>query len=212
MMGNSHTLSHNLPAILDALLRAAKPAVAVSTVVAPGSMFLEERWRDPATLALLESRRWDVVVLQAQKYSMSGTARYSTREAQALVRKVRAAGSVAVLFPEWPRRGEHETARILALHQSIAAKAQLAPACVAPVGPAWDAALRRQPALPLYAPDGNHADAAGTLLTALVLFGSLTGLSPLTAPEVQPLDVPGERQMLLRQVAADTLAGVARCE
>src|SRR5215218_3060493 len=83
-MGNSHTSHHDVPQMVAQLVRAARPGKAVEAVEAPGSMFLEERLADAATLALLQGRTWSAVVLQAQKYSSSGEFSYSTAEAEEL--------------------------------------------------------------------------------------------------------------------------------
>lgn len=201
MMGNSHTVGGQLPQQLDALVRAGLTGRTVGTAVVPGSMFLDQRLAHAPTLELLRSRRWSVVVLQAQQYSSSGLFTYSTAEAAELVRLARAAGAVPVLFPEWPRRGVAETQRIFDLHVSIA---QQAAACVAPIGQAWDLALQRHPELQLHAADGNHSAPAGAYLTALVLYATLTAATPRDLPNldngVDPLV-----QAQLRQAAADTV-------
>lgn len=199
MLGNSHTAGADLPSQLAAMLRAALPGRSVAVVVAPGYLFLEERLHDPGTVALLQSQPWHAVVLQAQKYSSSGLYSHSTAEAEELVRRVSAARAAPVMFPEWGRRGIEETPRIWALHAGIAARA---PACVAPVPQAWDLALQRHPALALHASDGNHAEASGAFLAALVLHSTLTGLSPLALPDL-PGPVPADVQGLLRHAAAD---------
>ena len=79
---------------------------------------------------------------------------YSTAEAVQLIRISREQRAVPVMFPEWPRRDVDETQRIYDLHASIA---QSEPACVAPIGQAWDLALARDPTLTLHASDGNHS-------------------------------------------------------
>ena len=203
MLGNSHTVGAGLPEHLATMLRASLPGRSVAVVVAPGILFLDERLNDPGTMALLRGEAWHAVVLQAQKYSSSGQYSYSTAEAEALVRTVRAGAAAPLMFPEWSRRGIEETARIWALHTDIAAQA---PACVAPVPQAWDLALRRDPALALHANDGNHANAAGAFLAALMLFTTLTGLSPGALPDLPKLpgNLPPELQRTLRQVATDT--------
>jgi hypothetical protein len=151
---------------------------------------------------LLREQRWSFVVLQAQKYSESGLVEYSTSEAEALVRMARAAGAVPVLFPEWPRRGIAETQRIFDLHVSIA---RHAPACVAPIGQAWDLALARNPSLVLYASDGNHSAPAGAFLAALILATTITGVPPDQLPALAIPDVDPATQAFLRAVAAETV-------
>lgn len=206
MMGNSHTSLSALPRQLEALLRAGLPGKSVAATEAPGWMFLDERLADAASMALLRGRRWTVLVLQAQKYSSSGQFSYSTSEAQSLIRVARELGAMPVMFPEWPRLGVAETERIYELHASIARQQ---PACVAPIGQAWGLALQRHPALVLHAGDGNHSAPAGAYLTALMLYTTLTGASPLALPALANNGVPAEQQALLRQVAADAAAATA---
>lgn len=201
MMGNSHTVGAGLPERLRASLQAALPGRSVLVYVAPRSAFLEQHVHDDTTLALLGARRWQAVVLQAQKYSSSGQYSYSTAEAEELVRRSRTAGAVPVLFPEWARRGIDEADRIWALHAGIAGRE---PACVAPIPQAWTSALAATPTLPLHAGDGNHSALAGAQLTALVLMATITGVSPATLG-----DVPGggdaTLQGQLRAAASEAL-------
>ncbi len=202
MIGNSHTSAHNLPMRLQAMLLAVRPGKTVAVMAAPDSLFLEEHLNSPKTVQLLEDHTWSAVILQAQKYSTSGLNSYSTQEAETLVRMARQSKALPVMFPEWPRRGVAETDRIYNLHVSIAQKE---PACVAPMGQAWDLALQRHPELALYAGDGNHAAAAGAHLSALVLLASLTGEPPTSLPTIAPSDIPATVQAQLKQVAADTV-------
>lgn len=204
MMGNSHTSTADLPQQLKAMLRAGRPARSVAVAVAPEWMFLEERSVHAPSLALLRSQRWSAVVLQAQKYSTSGQFSYSTDGAKLLVQASRGQQAVPLLFPEWPRRGVDETARIYDLHVSIA---QAQPACVAPIGQAWDLAGQRHPALRLHEADGNHAALPGAYLTALMLYATLTGESPRALPDLDN-GVDPATQAQLRAVAADTAQAV----
>ncbi len=201
MMGNSHTSVAELPRHLSQLLQAGLPEVTVTVVVAPDWMFLDEHLNNPRTMELLRGRAWRAVVLQAQKYSSSGQFSYSTQEAQELVKTVRSQSALPVLFPEWPRLGIAETERIYALHVGIA---QAQPACVAPIGQAWDLALQRHPSLRLHSPDGNHANGQGAFLTALTLYAGITGRSPRVLPDMNN-GMSSELQAQLRAAAADTL-------
>ncbi|SRR5258706_9837573 len=201
-MGNSHTLVNDVPGTVTALVRAARPGKSVADVVAPGSMFLDERVSDPASLQLLREKRWSFVVLQAQRYSSSGLFDYSIDEAVSLVRMARTAGAVPILFPEWPRRGIFETQRIYDLHVSIA---RIAPACVAPIGQAWDLSLSRYPALVLHDADGNHSAPAGAYLAALIIATTMTGFPPDQTPNITGNGVSDENQAWLRGIAAETV-------
>jgi hypothetical protein len=107
------------------------------------------------------------------------------------------------MFPEWPRRGVDETQRIYDLHVSIA---QREPACVAPVGQAWDLALARHPTLVLHDVDGNHSAPAGAFLAALVIAATMTATPPGALPHLPQLAIDADTQARLRAVAADTVA------
>lgn len=204
-MGNSHTSANDFTKMVADMVRAGKPGKTVASVEAPGSLFLDERLNDAQSVALLRRQSWSFVILQAQKYSTSGQFEYSTAEAKELIRIVRQQHAVPVMFPEWPRKGVDETQRIYDLHVSIA---QAEPACVAPVGQAWDLALARDPALPLHASDGNHSAPGGAFLAALVVYATITGQSPLDLPPLPqyPVDLP--LQARLRALAAETVQTV----
>jgi hypothetical protein len=201
-MGNSHASVNDLQGMVTQLVYAAQAGPSVAAVEAPGWMFLEQRVNDPPSLTLLRSQDWSFVILQAQKYSTSHQYTYSTAEAEALIRIAREQHAVPILFPEWPLRGVDETMYIYDIHVSIAQKE---PACVAPIGQAWDLSLARHPELGLYADDGNHSNPAGAFLTALVLLATITGISPADAAPVAGIPVGADVQALLRAVAADTV-------
>lgn len=204
-MGNSHTSFNDLTKMVADMVRAGEPGRSVASVEAPGFMFLEERVHDAPSMDLMRSQNWSFVILQAQKYSLSGEFEYSTEEAKELIRMSRVQHAVPVMFPEWPLRNVDETQRIYDLHVSIA---QAEPACVAPIGQAWDLALSRDPSMPLYADDGNHSRPAGAFLAALVLYATITGQSPLDLPQFPQYPVDAALQTTLRGIAAETVATV----
>jgi hypothetical protein len=201
-MGNSHTSYNNLIGMVAAMVTTGRPQKTVAAVEAPGWMFLEERLNDRASRDVLASQNWTFVILQAQKYSTSGQFNYSTAEAKELIRLARERQAVPILFPEWPRRGVQETQRIYDLHVSIA---QEQAACVAPIGQAWDLALARHPSMTLHDPDGNHSAPAGAFLTALILYATMTGLSPLDLPHLPQFSIDAGTQEALRGVADETV-------
>ncbi len=204
-MGNSHTSFNDLTKMVADMVRAGKPGKTVSSVEAPGFLFLDERLHDEQSVALLRSQVWSYVILEAQKYSSSGQFEYSTAEAKELIRMSRTQHAVPVMFPEWPRKDIDETQRIYDLHVSIA---QAEPACVAPIGQAWDLALSRDPTLTLHAADGNHSAPAGAFLAALVLYATITGQSPLGLPPMPQYPVEASLQGRLRGIAAETVQTV----
>lgn len=201
-MGNSHASVNHVQQMVADMVRAVRPGESVATAEAPGWMFLEERWHDLPSTTLLRNQQWSFVILQAQKYSTSGLFEYSTVGAEELIRASRQQQAVPIMFPEWPRLGVDETMRIYDLHVSIA---QRQVACVAPIGQAWDLALQRHPSLRLHADDGNHSNAAGAFLAALILFATITGDSPADLPPFPQFLVSVDTQADLRTIAAETI-------
>ena len=184
------------------MMRAGMPSKTVAVVEAPGWMFLEERITDTASLNLLKSRQWSVVILQAQKYSSSGQFSYSTAEAEELIRLSRNQSALPVLFPEWSRKNIAETQRIFDLHVSIASKQA---ACIAPIPQAFDLAQLRHPQLILHDRDGNHSAPAGAFLAALIIYATMSNLSPLNLPAMPQFSVDEDTQSKLRAIAAETV-------
>jgi len=107
------------------------------------------------------------------------------------------------MFPEWPRRGVNETQRIYDLHVRIATSR---PACVAPIGQAWELSLKRYPMMLLHDADGNHARATGSFLTALILFSTLTDSAPSKLPAFAGLGISEADQTRLREIATEQVA------
>ncbi len=201
-MGNSHTASHQLPAMVAGLLRAARPGKSVEVVVSPHSMLLNARGSHSPSLGLIASRRWTHVVLQAQDYSSSGLFTYPTTGAEKLVQLANAQGSQTVLFAEWPRRGIDESGRIFDTYANIA---QVQPACLPPVPQAFDLAVTRHPSLSLWDADGNHSGPAGAFLAAVILFSAMDDTPPAGLPALVDIGVDALTQSQLKAVAADTI-------
>ena len=208
LIGNSHSSRANLPGVLEQLLET-DPGSTASVKAAGHWAFLAERLEDNKTQKMLGSRRWTHVVLQAQKYSTSGRYTYPTDAAEEWIRRSRQVGAQPILFPEWARSGHaEEAARIQRLHLEIAARE---PACVAPIGLAWDILLNTNPGIKLHDRDGNHANRTGAALTAYVLYAVITGHSPKDLPKVKIRSVPADTQERLKTAAVQAISLVPPC-
>jgi hypothetical protein len=207
--GNSHVRSNNLSGLIQQLIEAGRPGVKVNVVVAAGGAFLDERLNDDEGLRLLQSAVWTHVILQGQKYSTSGVTTYPIDGTLLWIKASKAQRATPVLFPEHRQVHNYEEGkRVHQLHQGIVA---IEPSCLAPVGLAWDRALEEDRTLQLHQSDGNHATLAGSFLTALVFYQSITGNNADTLPAIQSIDLPANQQQSLRQVAAATLQQHPAC-
>lgn len=199
-MGNSHSAANGLPDLLSKLIKAGLPEAAASSALAPGWKFLADRLNDGVSEQMLNSRPWTHVILQAQKYSSSGQYFYPTSAAEEWIRRAKARNALPVLFPEWPRRGNTEEGpRVHQLHLDIASREA---ACVAPIGLTWEASLLENPGILLHAPDGNHSNLNGAVLTAYVLYEVITTRPASELPDIFSLGVSTEIQNSFRQIAS----------
>jgi len=202
-VGNSLTATNDLPAAVAAVAsRSGRRPVEYRTI-APGGVSLEEHWRTTGARALLAGGGWDVVVLQQGPSSLPESQGHLRRWATRWSEEARARGARPALLMVWP-----ETARASAFPAVIASytrAADAADATLLPVGAAWRAAVRRDPSLGLYGPDGFHPSDLGTSLAALVVYAGLTAVSPASLELDRP--VSGEESEAVRRAAVDALAG-----
>ncbi|MGX5173090.1 hypothetical protein ACUR5C_03575 [Aliikangiella sp. IMCC44653] len=209
MLGNSHSAAYDLPNLIAKLIEQGLPTFTANAVRSPSISFLDERLNDGHTQALLESKDWTHVILQAQKYSTTGLNWYSTEAAEEWVRRVNAQQAKPIMFPEWARKGNTtEGIRIHEKHLYIASREST---CVAPIGLAWEEAGRLYPSLNLHADDGNHANLTGALLTAMVLYQVIT-MQP--ADELGPIEdiaVDTATQAILKLIARNSVDSFLHC-
>jgi len=198
LMGNSHAAG--LRSTLEHLLILGQPGKSIDVQLAPNPGFLEDRVNDGGSEQKLECEQWTHVILQAQKYSSSGTMTYPTTAAEYWIRGSKELGATPIMFPEHPRKDNTwEGQALWDLHSGIAARENT---CVAPVGLVWDEVIFRDPSLVLHQPDGNHAAQTGLLLTALVFYQIITGESVESLPALSEFNIdPVTEQMMKESVS-----------
>jgi len=209
-IGNSHVASNNLPLLVQQLIENNSSNKLVTSERAPGISFLDERINDGITYEMIKSNDWTHIVLQAQKVSSSQSVLYPTDTTQTWVELVKSEiAATPILFPEHPQRGNQAEGRYIQnIHLGIADKT---PACIAPIGLAWDLALSLYPSLNLHQSDGNHAALEGSFLTALVLYQTITGQYAQDLPFIAEINIDSAIQIRLAQVASQAIAENKPC-
>lgn len=203
-IGNSHSRVNGLPELVATLIRTGLPGKTANAAAAPGLRFLSDRLDDGVTEEMLNSRAWTHVILQGQKYSGSGLYDYPTDAAEVWIRLVKEQGAQPILFPEWAREGiAGEGIFIHNLHLGISSRE---PACVAPIGLAWEESIARYPGLDLYADDGNHSSLNGALLSAYVFYELFTGQLADELTYIPGISVNADIQQKLKEVASAVVA------
>jgi len=207
LTGNSHAAGLQL--VLEKLLIQSQPGKSVDVQVAPRFSFLADRVNDGVSEQKLESEQWTHVILQAQKYSSTGTNSYPTTAAEYWIRGSKEQGATPIMFPEHPRKGNTwEGQTLWNLHSGIANREN---ACVAPVGLVWDEVIFRDGSLVLHLPDGNHASDTGLLLTALVFYQIITGQPVESLPELSEFGIGPATEQIMKESVSSLLFTYQAC-
>jgi hypothetical protein len=186
-IGNSYTYVNDLPATFVQLADAGGHPVATDSV-AEGGATLADALAASATADKLAATKWGYVVLQEQS-EIPSVAQFRDQQmypaARSLVARIKGVGATPVFFMTWAHEGgwpENGMPDYLAMQRQIDAAyvtiAQQLGVPAAPVGYAWSAVTRADPALALWSDDGSHPTTAGTYLAACVFYAVIFHQSP----------------------------------
>jgi hypothetical protein len=206
-IGNSYTHFNKLPYMLQQLAAAGRKDVE-TIAINPSGATLELHWNQGEALALLQGKRWDYVVLQEQSTRPLDDVETMHKYMRLFLAEVEKAGAQPILYLTWARQKLPETQKGLnRAYMSIASEFH---ASIAPVGIAWQNALKQRPSLELYAADGSHPSPAGSYLAACVFYGLIFHRSPegLPARIADAEDAP-KHVVNLKQSTATFLQKVA---
>jgi len=167
---------------------------------------LEWHWENRATRHLIESRNWNYVVLQDRSGGPLEAKEPMFVHARLLDEKIKNQGAKTIFFMTWASWKKPDT-------QETIAKAYLQItrelcAIIAPVGLAWERALRKDPGLDLHHKDGRHANPVGSYLAACVFYATFFNISPEGLPG--NLFVAGKERVNLSRPMAGFLQEIAR--
>lgn len=213
-IGNSLTDTHDLPAMLEAIADSAgRRRIHSGAVTFPG-VSLEDHWQRGDALAAIDSRQWDIVVLQQGPSSLDASRAHLLQWAGLFAARIREAGAQPAFYQVWP--DETRIAVFDRVLDSYRLAAESVNGELLPVGSAWLAAWQRDSMLPLYGPDRFHPSPMAAYLAAITIYGELldapvSGLPAKisiggSATPVVSLD-PADAATL--QAAADEVTGAA---
>ncbi len=199
-VGNTLTADNSMPTMVRRLAESDPQAAPIFAVqYARRGSTLEDALDDRKLRDLLARERWNHVILQEHSEVVSRRNGRETRTfpaAVALKRLSRRSGAQTLLFASWGyREGDEEAvpgdtygamqSRVSRGYFELASRL---PAGMAPVGLAWQEALRRQPQLNLWSDDGRRPSLTGSYLTACVLYIQLTHRDPTGSRFTAALD------------------------
>jgi hypothetical protein len=170
-VGNSLTEGNELPLLVEALARAGGRPLAVDWVTR-GGLSLEDHWA-LGTQNRIAGGGYRFVVLQ-QGPSALAESRVNLREwTRRFDEVIRKAGARSALYMVWPE--SYRPQAFAEVSASYRLAAEDVGGILLPAGDAWRAAWLAEKELRLYGPDGFHPTLLGSYLSALVIYGGLTG-------------------------------------
>lgn len=215
LIGNSYTYGNDLDKLLEHVARSMGENVEVRRATKSGYT-LHQHLDDCDTLDLLNSRHWDVVVLQ--EHSLVPTQYKIRRQTMypavaEFKKRIEAQHGQPLLMMTWGRR-EQTSATIEGRHlrfmdydsmqndlrdgYEIAATRFDLP--VAPVGLAWRSVRKHFPEVNLYIKDGSHPNINGSYLASLVLYSAIFRRCPFEV-QYHPPEIDDDTAHKLRQAA-----------
>ena len=204
-VGNSFTYQHKLDLLTKQLVGSSNPPLNIEaeSVVRPGAS-LEKMWELTKAPKVIKEGDYDVVVLQGDipESDVETFHEYARR----FVEEINKAGAEPVLFMAWSyeRLGWITMNEIAQAHFDIAMELGVD---VAPVGLAWQQAMKERPELDMYSSDGEHPSIYGSYLAVNVVYATVFGESPVglayRPPEkIYPLSNGGYTQGVTDEDAA----------
>jgi len=168
--------------------------------VAFGNYALQDHWARGDALTAIQKGGWDFVVLQQGPSSLPESRVNLIQYTRMFAEPIRDAGARPALYMVWP------TADRVAFWDDVTISYTQAAAAVdgmlLPAGEAFREAMRLNPHLTLFSPDGFHPSPAGTYLVALVIYAQLTHRSAVGLSLLVPNPpVPALEATVLEQAA-----------
>jgi hypothetical protein len=170
-IGNSYTYVNDLPGIVQALADSAGGVrIAVESVAEPDFALVDHLATGVAQREIAKGG-WAFVVLQQGPSSVELNRDTLRLAAKAFASLINQTGGKPALFSAWPTSSRRvDFPRAIESYRLAAADVD---GVFLPVASAWLAAWEKDPNLALYAPDGLHASALGSYLSALVIYARL---------------------------------------
>jgi hypothetical protein len=209
-IGNSYTSVNDLPKTFFELARSGNHPVEVG-MFAQGGWSLADHIKSPELSDVMQSSKWDYVVVQEQSQIPSmeqsrNTAMYPA--ARTLIGRIKDTGARPIFFQTWAHQNgwpENGMSNFESMQYQIDRGylliAQELNVPVAPVGDAWFDATQLDPQLELWQEDGSHPSEQGTYLAACVFYAVIFRENPQGLPFLGnlPKDIAHE----LQAIAAD---------
>ncbi|MEP5612093.1 MAG: hypothetical protein ABJP45_07570 [Cyclobacteriaceae bacterium] len=203
-VGNSYIYYSNLPHIVS-LISDSTSTKLITEKSTSGGTRLSSHWRGDyglKTKELIKNGNFDIVVLQEQSMGTIQQPDSFLIYSKKFSEFIRENGAEPYFYMTWAREKLPQQQKTISKLYRQAAEQN--DAGLVPAGEAWAAARRLRPDIKLYIADGSHPTPLGSLLTACVFLGTLTGELPSQLPgNYNTVDSKGESVQLMYHDALD---------
>ena len=179
-IGNSYIYVNDLPRMVADLAEAGRQRPLEFDRETPGGYTLEQHWKDGNAVRKIADGGWDIVVLQEQSLRPLNDPKLMFDAATRLDGEIRKQHARTMLYQTWARQDAME--RQPELSKAYLDLGRELRADVAPVGMAWERALKNKTPFVLHSADKSHPTPAGTYLAACVFYAAIYGKSPKGLP------------------------------
>jgi len=204
VIGNSYTKTGELylANVLTALSNNSNSTARIKAGAKYGSNTdLKYHWRSGEKR--VRKGNYDALVLQEHSQRPLKNPEETIEYVRKFKQVMDAKGGKVVLFMFWSRgNSAKQTAALSKKFTELGKELDVA---VAPVGLAWQLALKEKPDLRLYQKDGAHPTPLAFYLNACVLYATLTGHSPVGLGDAGMKDLEPELRAFLQDVAWRTV-------
>lgn len=190
IIGNSYTFYNDLPAIVQSMAHATRTPLHVDSYTA-GAMSLRGFLNSPQHArckTMLREGEYDWVLLQDQSQTPAQRPTETLNSVAEWSQLAAASGTKVALFLTWAHAAQEDNKLVLQsamqndTGRTYCQAAIQNKAKVAPVGEAWRRWYAKHPQQPLHTNDLSHPTAEGSYLAACVIYGTITGKSPVGLP------------------------------
>jgi hypothetical protein len=172
-VGNSLTYVNDIPSLIKELGKQDGKTITYTSFLFP-DYSLEDHWNEGKVKAEIEKGRYDFVVVQqgpsALPESQVLLLDYTKRFAEICDKNK----SKLALYMVWPSKARSfDLDNVISSYRKAAEKTS---SLLCPAGLAWKYAWQLDSALSLYSEDNFHPSFIGSVLSAITIYGALTGI------------------------------------
>jgi len=205
-IGNSLTYQNNLPELVKKIAACDGTQFSYNVFALP-DYALEDHWKEGRAVKEIKSGDYNVVIVQQGPSSQTDAYLLLKDYGLKFSEVCKDNHSQLVFFMVWPSKARSfDFAGVYRSYKKAAIQTQ---SVFSPAGQAWLTLWKTHPDFLLYGPDNFHPHANGSLLAALVLYGSISNKKNLQFVNFEKLKInslSADELKLLVSAAEQTLA------